>query len=74
MASVQGRAQSKTGASDPAKALRAQAVLPPGDPVRVAYDALVHTMGISGAEVLRTAIVSLYEQRTGKRAALREAG
>ena len=70
-----GRAQiGKTGESDPAKAVRAQAVLPPGDPVRVAYDELVARMNISGAEVVRRALLALWQAETGTGAALREAG
>lgn len=73
---VRGKAQNgKTGVSDPAKLVRAQATLPPGDPVRKAYDALVESMGISGAEVVRKAILHLYEkQGTTPRTALQEAG
>lgn len=74
---ARGQAQNgKTGESDPSKLVRAQATLPPGDPVRKAYDALVATMGISGAEVVRTAILHLYEKQAASsmRAALQEAG
>jgi hypothetical protein len=73
---ARGRAQNgKTGESDPAKVVRAQATLPPGDPVRTAYDELVAHMHISGAEVVRRAILALWAaEKPGAGAALREAG
>lgn len=72
---ARGQAQNgKTGESDPAKTVRAQATLPPGDPVRTAYDELVARMHISGAEVVRKAILALWEDQNRAGAALREAG
>ncbi|MFI9041623.1 hypothetical protein [Streptomyces sp. NPDC053726] len=72
---ARGRAQNgRTGESDPAKVVRAQAALPPGDPVRKAYDDLVASMNISGAEVVRRAILALWKAETGAGAALQEAG
>ncbi len=72
---ARGRAQTgRTGESDPAKAVRAQAILPPGDPVRIAYDELVEHLGVSGAEVVRRAILALRKAEPGTGAALREAG
>ncbi len=75
MAAPRGRAQSGRTESDPTKAVRAQATLPPGDPVRIAYDELVDRLGISGAEVIRRAILALRKaEQASSGAALREAG
>lgn len=75
MAAPRGRAQSGRTGSDPAKAVRAQVTLQPGDPVRLAYDELVDRLGISGAEVIRRALLTLRQaEQASTGAALREAG
>lgn len=72
---ARGRAQNgRTGESDPTKAVRAQTLLPPGDPVRTAYDDLVASMNVSGAEVVRRALLALWQSQERTRAALQEAG
>lgn len=50
------------------KPLRAQTVLPPGDPVRAQYEALVTALGVSGAQIIRMGIEALHAQT------LKEAG
>ncbi|MGX9891396.1 hypothetical protein [Streptomyces sp. NPDC002276] len=75
MAAPRGRAQNGRTGSDPAKPVRAQVTLQPGDAVRVAYDELVDVLGISGAEVIRRAILALRKTEQARAgAALREAG
>lgn len=58
-----GRQHPKSTAFSPDKPVRASVVLPPGDEVRTAYEELVTTMGISGAEVVRTALLELHAQK-----------
>lgn len=57
----------------PSKSVRAQTVLPPGDPVRKQYEELVAALGVSGAEVLREGIKKLHREHFGT-PALKEAG
>lgn len=65
----------KTGAFDPSKSIRASAPLPPGDPVRAAYEALISDLGVSGSEVVRRALLTLWQQRpSSPQTDLREAG
>ncbi|MET7621789.1 hypothetical protein ACWC5O_45485 [Streptomyces sp. NPDC001450] len=77
---VRGRQQpGRTGVFPPDRPLRATVMLKPGDYVRTLYEELVNDLGISGAEVLREALVELHRResiRKSRRAskAAREAG
>ncbi|MFD6918306.1 hypothetical protein [Streptomyces virginiae] len=71
----QHRGRSDAFPSD--RAIRAGLMLHPGEPVREAYEDLVTQMGISGAEVIRQALLEMHERRQQARstnANLREAG
>lgn len=62
------RGSPQRGRSDvfqPEKPVRAQTVLPPGDPVRKQYEELVAALGVSGAEILREGIKKLHGERFG---------
>lgn len=52
-------------------------MLHPGDPARTAYEELLNQLGVSGAEVIRLALVKLREQTTcdpsGRQLPLQEA-
>jgi hypothetical protein len=54
--------------------VRPSVPLRPGTPERKAYEELVADMGVSGAEVLRKALMDLHETRKARRSALKEAG
>jgi hypothetical protein len=56
------------------EAVRPSVPLRPGTPEREAYEFLVPDLGVSGAEVLRRALIELYETRKARRSALKEAG
>ena len=73
---VRGRQQQhRTGIFPEDKPLRATVMLKPGEYVRGLYEELVNDMGISGAEVLREALMELHkrESRRKARAAARNA-
>ncbi|WP_331729761.1 hypothetical protein [Streptomyces chartreusis] len=48
--------------------MRAAAVLKPGDYVRSLYEELVSDMGISGAEVVREALIELHKRESRRKA------
>lgn len=56
------------------EAIRPSVPLPPGTPEREAYEFLVSDLGVSGAGVLRRALVELYEMQKARRSALKEVG
>ncbi|MFJ8166534.1 hypothetical protein ACIRBY_37220 [Streptomyces sp. NPDC096136] len=59
------------------KSIRAGLMLHPGEPVRRAYEDLVTEKGISGAEVIRQALMEMHErhrQAHPARKKLKEAG
>ncbi|MGW2724900.1 hypothetical protein [Streptomyces sp. NPDC001492] len=77
------RGAQQRGRSDviaPDKTVYPRLPLPPEDPERPMYEALLVHMQVSGAEVLRAGLRALYAQRLGEmtplteRAALQEAG
>jgi len=77
MAGVRGRPHPKSTVFPADKSLRAAVVLQPDEPVRRMYEELVVLMGVSGAEVLREALVELHRQKApSERTAqlLKEAG
>lgn len=49
----------RTGQFAPDKTIRAVVTLPPGDPLRSHFEDLVRSMGVSGAEVVRRALLAL---------------
>jgi hypothetical protein len=63
MAGVRGRPHPKSTVFHADKPVRAAVVLMPGEPVRRMYEELVVLMGVSGAEVLREALVELHRQK-----------
>ncbi|WP_158690433.1 hypothetical protein [Streptomyces sp. PsTaAH-124] len=63
MAGARGRPHPKSTAFPADKSVRAAVVLQPGEPVRRMYEELVVLMGVSGAEVLREALVELHKQK-----------
>jgi hypothetical protein len=65
----------RTGQFSPDEVVTVTVRFRPDDPARPAYEELVKRMGVSGAEVVRRALVDLFEkQATASRAALQEAG
>ncbi|MHC3394719.1 hypothetical protein ACLQ2E_35460 [Streptomyces lavendulocolor] len=71
----QHRGRSDAFPSD--RAIRAGLMLHPGEPVREAYEDLVTEKGISGAEVIRQALMEMHErhrQARSNKPNLREAG
>lgn len=61
----------------PDRAIRAGLMLHPGEPVREAYEDLVTEKGISGAEVIRQALMEMHERHRQQRPRtqqLKEAG
>ncbi|MBV9024912.1 MAG: hypothetical protein JO362_14255 [Streptomycetaceae bacterium] len=54
--------------------VRPSVPLRPGTPERTAYEELVAGMGVSGAEVVRTALLELHKTWKARRSALKEAG
>ncbi|MGW3202397.1 hypothetical protein ACWDBD_49525 [Streptomyces sp. NPDC001118] len=71
---AQQRGKTDTFKQKPNESVRPGVHLPPGTPEREAYEFLVSDMGVSGAEVLRRALVELYQTRKARRSALKEAG
>jgi hypothetical protein len=66
---VRGRSQPhRTGIFPPGESVRAAAVLKPGDYVRGLYEELVSDMGISGAEVVREALIELHKRESRRKA------
>lgn len=66
---VRGRQQQhRTGIFPADKPLRATVMLKPGEYVRGLYEELVVDMGISGAEVLREALVELHKREARRKA------
>ncbi|CAL9671630.1 MULTISPECIES: hypothetical protein [unclassified Streptomyces] len=66
---VRGRQQpGRTGVFPADKPLRATVMLKPGDYVRGLYEELVQDMGISGAEVLREALMELHKREARRKA------
>lgn len=66
---VRGRQQpGRTGVFPADKPLRATVMLKPGDYVRGLYEELVQDMGISGAEVLREALMELHKREERRKA------
>ncbi|MFD8705868.1 hypothetical protein ACFV1W_25235 [Kitasatospora sp. NPDC059648] len=64
MPAPRGRQQRGRSAEfPPDKVIRAAVNLAPGDPLRADFEHLVKTMGVSGAEVVRTALQALAEHR-----------
>ncbi|MEV6674346.1 hypothetical protein [Streptomyces sp. NPDC051162] len=76
MAAPRGRQQRGKTVDRPSDAaIRAGLVLKTGDPVRTAYDWLVEHEGVSGAEVIRRALLDRYENsKKTRRSVLKEAG
>lgn len=67
--SVRGRQQQNRSGVFPAnKPLRATVMLKPGEYVRGLYEELVNDMGISGAEVLREALMELHKRESRRKA------
>ncbi|WP_433860357.1 hypothetical protein [Streptomyces kronopolitis] len=73
MAGVRGTRTKRTGAFDPGSPVRAAAVLQPDDEAHKAYRELIADMGVSGADVVRQALLTLHQQRRGKSAAQKRA-
>ncbi|MFE7664735.1 ribbon-helix-helix domain-containing protein [Streptomyces celluloflavus] len=78
MAGVRGTVVKRTGAFASDAPVRAAAVLQPDDEAHEAYRELIKEMGVSGAEVVRQALLTLRKQRRGmsaaqKKTALQEA-
>ncbi|WP_158839122.1 hypothetical protein [Streptomyces sp. NRRL S-1022] len=68
---VRGRKQPHrhgTGHLPPNETVRASVVLKPGDYVRGLYEELVRDMGVSGAEVLREALMELHKRESRRKA------
>ncbi|MER6365839.1 hypothetical protein [Kitasatospora sp. NPDC001527] len=64
MAAPRGRQQrGRSGEFHPEKPILAAVRLAPGDPLRSGFEKLVETMGVSGAEVVRTALQTLIERQ-----------
>ncbi|MER6603853.1 MULTISPECIES: hypothetical protein [Streptomyces] len=79
MAAPRGRQQRGRSTEWPSdKAIRAGLLLHPGEPVRKAYEELVTETGISGAEVIRKALMEMHQrhrqQRPRTTEQLKEAG
>ena len=78
MAGVRGTSTRRTGTFGPDEPARAAAVLQPDDPAHEAFRELIRDMGVSGAEVVRIALLELRKQRLhmkeARRSALKEAG
>ncbi|MFD5372105.1 hypothetical protein [Streptomyces sp. NPDC127103] len=78
MAAPRGRQHRGRSTDFPSdRAIRAGLMLSPGEPVREAYEDLVTEMGISGAEVIRLALMEMHrKRREGRTSAtnLKEAG
>jgi hypothetical protein len=66
----------RTGRFRPDEVVTVTVRFRPDDPARPAYEELVKRMGVSGAEVVRQAIMDLFEKQAASstRAALQEAG
>ncbi|SCF73821.1 hypothetical protein GA0115255_104742 [Streptomyces sp. Ncost-T6T-2b] len=78
MAAPRGRQQRGRSTEWPSdKAIRAGLLLHPGEPVRKAYEELVTETGISGAEVIRKALMEMHarhRQQRPRTEQLKEAG
>ncbi|MEU0671202.1 hypothetical protein ABZ508_35330 [Streptomyces lavendulocolor] len=78
MAAPRGRQhRGRSTAFPPDRAIRAGLMLHPGEPVRQAYEDLVTELGISGAEVIRQALMEMHERHRQGRprtTQLKEAG
>ncbi|MFE3557279.1 hypothetical protein ACFXKW_20790 [Streptomyces sp. NPDC059193] len=78
MAAPRGRQQRGRSTGFPSdKAIRAGLMLYPGEAEREAYEALVSETGLSGAEVIRKALLDMHKKHSQKRSAgttLQEAG
>ncbi|ONI48521.1 hypothetical protein [Streptomyces sp. IB2014 011-1] len=78
MAAPRGRQQRGRSTDFPSdKAIRAGLLLHPGEPVRKAYEDLVTETGISGAEVIRQALMEMHQrhrQARSNQSKLKEAG
>ncbi|NWF30857.1 hypothetical protein HW130_32205 [Streptomyces sp. PKU-EA00015] len=78
MAAPRGRQQRGRSTDFPSdKAIRAGLLLHPGEPVREAYEDLVAERGISGAEVIRQALMEMHKRHRQERSSsmqLKEAG
>ncbi|MBV9026415.1 MAG: hypothetical protein JO362_22080 [Streptomycetaceae bacterium] len=58
----------KTAQFKPDRPIRAEVEFAPGDePYRPAFEWLVHDMGVSGAQVLREAVMELWQKRAAQR-------
>ncbi|MFD8386554.1 hypothetical protein ACFV2X_50035 [Streptomyces sp. NPDC059679] len=60
---ARGRPHPKSTVFHADKPVRAAVLLQPGEPVRRMYEELVVLMGVSGAEVLREALVELHKRK-----------
>ncbi|WP_143670318.1 hypothetical protein [Streptomyces antimycoticus] len=60
---ARGRPHPKSTVFPADKSVRASAVLEPGEPVRRMYEELVVLMGVSGAEVVRAALIELHKRK-----------
>ncbi|MFJ2110768.1 hypothetical protein ACIOEX_02375 [Streptomyces sp. NPDC087850] len=68
MAAPRGRQHRGRSTDFPSdKAIRAGLMLHPGEPVREAYEDLVTELGISGAEVIRKALMEMHKQHRQQR-------
>ncbi|MFE1130830.1 hypothetical protein ACFW6R_29675 [Streptomyces albidoflavus] len=66
---VRGRQQpGRTGVFPAGEPVRATVMLKPGDHVRRLYEELVQDMGVSGAEVLREALMELHRREARRKA------
>jgi len=79
MAGVRGVTTRRTGRFGPDEPARAAAVLQPDDEAHGAFRELIDDMGVSGAEVVRQALLTLHRQRCHQAASrektdLQEAG
>ncbi|MFB7030998.1 MULTISPECIES: hypothetical protein [unclassified Streptomyces] len=77
MAAPRGRQHRGRSTDFPDRPIRAGLMLSPGEPEREAYEALVTEMGISGAEVIRLALMDMHKRRRQDRSSatkLKEAG
>jgi hypothetical protein len=64
MAGARGKAyRRRTGVFAADESVRAAAVLQPGEDAHRAYRELINEMGVSGAEVVRQALLALHQQR-----------